>query len=102
MAIEVEFAVAVIVGLPPQVVAILGTEATRICPPPGAVGRLSLMVKSVTGFAERLDSVKVILVTVFSLRGPAGLNVLVIVRVLASVVLVVVLLAPPLQVAPPL
>ena len=62
-----EVALAVAVIDPPQVVAALGGDARRSCPPPAdAVGKLSLIETLLSAFADALSSVILMGVTVFS------------------------------------
>lgn len=99
IATDVEFAVAVIDGLP-QVLAALGGEATRSCAPPEPTGKLSLTAMLVSVLAEVLLSVIVMRVTAPSDRGPAGLKALIAVSVFVETVPLAAFDAAPLQVAP--
>jgi hypothetical protein len=71
---DVDPATAVIVGLP-QVLAAFAGVAMRICPPPTvATGNVSEIDTLVSGFAEKLLSVMVMLEIDPSASGPAGLK----------------------------
>ena len=102
MVTDVEFAAAVMVGVPAQVVAALGTAATLSWPPRPLVGRVSLIAVSVKGLADRLVKRICMRVTAPSEIGPAGVKLLLALSVLALMVAVVSLDAPPLQIVPEL
>lgn len=97
---EVEFAVAVIVGLPPQVVEALGVGAIRMIPPPDAVGNESLTETLVNGLADQLESVTRTCRTAPSGAGELPRNVLVTDTTLVEIVPDTAFEPLPLQVAP--